>query len=87
METQEEQIYGLCPLMTVNDAVLFIEQTRFQGTSYDIRKTTVEKRTPSFELFLLANTLSANGTHGIPLEYHRTLKSYRVSLCVGYFDK
>ena len=57
---QEEQTFGLSPLMTVTEAVLFIEEQNCKAADFDILSSTVTNRTPAHELLLLSNTSNSN---------------------------
>lgn len=89
MDKQKEVIFGLCPLMTVTEAVLFIEQSDFLPNDYDVlAKYFIQDQTPSHELFLLStldtSSKDSKSARGLPLEYHRTLRSYRITQAVCF---
>ena len=71
--------------MTVTEAVLFIEQSNYTSANYDILSQHLVKRTPSHELLLVTTSdQSSASARGIPLDFHRTLRSYRISQAVRF---
>ena len=83
-ETNEVVAFGLDPLLTIRETILFIEHSNFKSNIYNIQtRPPSTSQTPNHELTLITNnninnSSSTNLSNGIKMEYDRTLQSYRM---------
>ena len=83
-ETNQIASFGLDPLLSVKEAINFIEHCKFRSTQYNIQTRAPENVTPNHDMFLVTNSSNAQG--GVKMDYNRTLASYRLKPeVISYF--
>ena len=79
-ESKGCEVFRLDPLLTVREAISFIEHSNFKSNVYNVQTRPPTSQTPNHELTLYTNSVSSyNLLNGIKLEYDRTVQSYRLT--------